>query len=256
MKHKLVSGLIIFLFLSNIISSEIVFSEKIDLKNPNLLFLKENENDNKQVIGSIFGKTYMVEMRDGINLATDVYDMILRPLPHGTILLRTPYDKDEISIFGFLFSLLGWPTVIQDMRGRYASDGNDTVYQNSHTDGPDTLAWIANQSWSNGKIVTVGPSALGINQYFMAGANPPNLAGQFIMVATALLASIGTAGVPMASLVTMTIIFSAVGLPMEGIALILPVDRLLDMPRTCTNVFSDTCGAVIIAKSEGEELEV
>lgn len=79
---------------------------------------------------------------------------------------------------------------------------------------------------------------------------------QFIMVATALLASIGTAAVPMASLVTMTIIFSAIGLPLEGIALILPVDRILDMFRTTTNVWSDTCGTVFIAKSEGEELKV
>jgi len=146
---------------------------------------KETDLDNTSPSpGSIFGRTYMVEMRDGTHLATDVYDLLLRPAPHGTILLRTPYDKDALAILGFLFSVFGWPTVIQDMRGRYASAGNDTVYQNSHTDGPDTLAWIANQSWSNGKVATVGPSALGINQYFMAGANPPNLACQFIMVAT------------------------------------------------------------------------
>ena len=79
---------------------------------------------------------------------------------------------------------------------------------------------------------------------------------QFILVATALLASIGTAAVPMASLATMTIIFSAIGLPFEAVALILPVDRPLDMLRTATNVFSDTCGAVIIARSEGEDVNV
>jgi proton glutamate symport protein len=77
---------------------------------------------------------------------------------------------------------------------------------------------------------------------------------QFILVATALLASIGTAAVPMASLVTMTIIFSALNLPLEAIAIVLPIDRLLDMMRTTTNVWSDTCGAVIIAKSEGEAI--
>ena len=77
---------------------------------------------------------------------------------------------------------------------------------------------------------------------------------QFILVTTALLASIGTAAIPMASLVTMTIIFSAVGLPFEAVALILPVDRPLDMLRTATNVFSDTCGASIIAASEGEKI--
>lgn len=79
---------------------------------------------------------------------------------------------------------------------------------------------------------------------------------QFIMVATALLASIGTAAIPMASLVTMSIIFSAIGLPFEAVALIIPIDRPLDMLRTATNVFSDTCGAVTIASSEGEKLRI
>ncbi len=77
---------------------------------------------------------------------------------------------------------------------------------------------------------------------------------QFILVTTALLASIGTAGVPMASFVTMAIIFTAIGLPIEAMGIILIVDRPLDMLRTATNVFSDTCGAIIIAKSEKEKL--
>ncbi len=79
---------------------------------------------------------------------------------------------------------------------------------------------------------------------------------QFIIVITALLASIGAAGIPMAGLVIMTIILTAVGLPLEGIGLILAVDRILDMFRTAVNVWSDTCGAVVIAKSEGEKLNV
>lgn len=79
---------------------------------------------------------------------------------------------------------------------------------------------------------------------------------QVIMVLTALLASIGTAAIPMASLVTMTIIFTAVGLPLEGIAIVMPVERILDMCRTTVNVWSDCCGAATIAKSEGEKLKV
>ncbi|MFH0735784.1 MAG: dicarboxylate/amino acid:cation symporter [bacterium] len=79
---------------------------------------------------------------------------------------------------------------------------------------------------------------------------------QGIVVLTALLASIGAAGIPMAGLVMMSIILSAVGLPLEGIGLILAVDRILDMCRTTVNVLSDTCGSVIIAKSEGETLLV
>lgn len=79
---------------------------------------------------------------------------------------------------------------------------------------------------------------------------------QVIVVFTALLASIGAAGIPMAGLVTITIILSAVGLPLEGVGLILSVDRILDMCRTTVNVWSDSCGAVVIAKTEGEQLNV
>ncbi|OYT12431.1 MAG: dicarboxylate/amino acid:cation symporter [Bacteroidetes bacterium 4572_112] len=79
---------------------------------------------------------------------------------------------------------------------------------------------------------------------------------QIIMVAAALLSSIGAAAIPMAGMVMLTIVLSAVGLPLEGIGLILAVDRILDMFRTSVNVWSDTCGAVIIAKTEGEELKV
>ena len=79
---------------------------------------------------------------------------------------------------------------------------------------------------------------------------------QLIVVFTALLAAIGSAGIPMAGLVMMAVVLNAVGLPLEGIGLILAVDRILDMFRTTINVYGDTCGAVIIAKSEGEELYI
>ncbi len=81
--------------------------------------------------------------------------------------------------------------------------------------------------------------------------------GQQVIVAfTGLLASIGAAGIPMAGLVMITVILTAVDLPLEGVGLILAVDRILDMFRTATNVWSDSCGAAIIAKSEGEKLKV
>ena len=83
-----------------------------------------------------------------------------------------------------------------------------------------------------------------------------SFAQQMIVVITALLASIGAAGIPMAGLVMMSIVLTAVGLPLEGVGLILAVDRILDMCRTAVNVFSDTCGAVVIAKTEGETLKV
>ncbi|HNQ82325.1 MAG TPA: dicarboxylate/amino acid:cation symporter [Bacteroidales bacterium] len=85
---------------------------------------------------------------------------------------------------------------------------------------------------------------------------PLSFGQQVIVVATSLLAAIGAAGVPMAGLVMMSIILSAAGLPLEGIGLILAVDRILDMFRTTVNVWGDTCCAVVIAKSEGEKLKV
>lgn len=79
---------------------------------------------------------------------------------------------------------------------------------------------------------------------------------QALVVVTALLASIGAAGIPMAGLVMITVVLTAVGLPLEGIGLILAVDRILDMIRTSVNVWSDSCGALTIARSENEETNV
>jgi Na+/H+-dicarboxylate symporter len=77
---------------------------------------------------------------------------------------------------------------------------------------------------------------------------------QLIIVLTALLASIGAASVPMSGLVMMSIILGAVGLPLEGVAVILAVDRVLDMFRTMVNVLSDSFGSVIVAKLDGEDV--
>lgn len=77
---------------------------------------------------------------------------------------------------------------------------------------------------------------------------------QLLIVVTALLASIGAASVPMSGFVMMSIILTAVGLPLEGVGIVLAVDRVLDMFRTTINVLSDSCGAVIVAKLDGEEV--
>lgn len=80
-----------------------------------------------------------------------------------------------------------------------------------------------------------------------------SFAQQVLVVITALVTSIGVAGIPSASLVAIAVILAAVGLPLEGIGLVLVVDRVLDMCRTAVNVFSDACGAVIIARLQGEQ---
>jgi Na+/H+-dicarboxylate symporter len=80
-----------------------------------------------------------------------------------------------------------------------------------------------------------------------------SFATQFTVVLIALLTSIGVAGIPAASLVAITVILTAIGLPLEAIGLLLVTDRVLDMFRTAVNVYSDSCCALIIARSEGEK---
>ena len=90
-------------------------------------------------------------------------------------------------------------------------------------------------------------------QYYSSiGGEPLTFASQALVVIMALLASIGAAGIPSAGLVMMLTILSALNLPLEGAALLLAVDRPLDMLRTVVNVWSDSCGAALIGKSEGE----
>jgi Na+/H+-dicarboxylate symporter len=75
---------------------------------------------------------------------------------------------------------------------------------------------------------------------------------QFTVVFLALITSIGIAGIPSASIVSLLIILKVIGVPAEGIGLLFAVDRILDMCRTAVNVFSDSCCAVLVARTEGE----
>lgn len=79
-----------------------------------------------------------------------------------------------------------------------------------------------------------------------------SISAQVSIVVLSLLTSMGVAGIPAASLVALIIILETCGLPVEGIGLFLAVDRILDMCRTTVNVLSDSCCAVLVAKSEGE----
>ena len=90
--------------------------------------------------------------------------------------------------------------------------------------------------------------------YAATTGEPFGIVNQILVVLLALVTSIGVAGVPAASLVAITLILGAVGLPVEWLAIIIAVDRILDMCRTSTNVTSDLTVAAIVARSEGEEL--
>ena len=88
--------------------------------------------------------------------------------------------------------------------------------------------------------------------YASTGTLALDFSQQLLVVFLALTTSIGVAGIPAASLVAISVILPAVGLPVEAIGVVWITDRMLDMCRTSVNVFSDTVGAVVIARSEGE----
>ncbi|MGB2824795.1 MAG: CocE/NonD family hydrolase, partial [Phycisphaerae bacterium] len=128
----------------------------------------------------------MVPMSDGVRLATDVY------LPGGegpwpAVLSRTPYNKGRGG--GGALARRGYAVVKQDMRGRFASKGENLPFIGcgwvDHRDGADTIAWVRRQGWCNGKVATTGGSALGITQNLMAPTAPEGLLAQYIVVAAA-----------------------------------------------------------------------
>jgi len=196
MKKILAIGFLIILICSTFTTSSLSVKKTVEFINEeesksdyNDAFLSFMTEGLKEIVpdfdpSSCKMDTHMVTMRDGVNLATDVYLPVGLIKPQGCILLRTPYNKSDLNELGLLLALARWPTVIQDIRGMHASEGVYQGFRKCQTDGPDTLAWIASRDWSNGKVATVGPSALGITQYFTAGANPPELACQGVMVAS------------------------------------------------------------------------
>jgi hypothetical protein len=129
-------------------------------------------------------KNEMVSMRDGVKLHTEIVLPITDNGPWPVALLRTPYKLGSNPIEKEVGPAvaLGVVLVVQYMRGRFLSEGEDTIFGNAKEDGADTVAWILKQPWSNGKITTVGPSALGIHQYLMAETTP-QLTSQLVLVA-------------------------------------------------------------------------
>ena len=110
----------------------------------------------------------MVRMRDGVRLATDIY------LPEGwdrgpTVLVRLPYGKrDRYTFMPFcapVFTRHGYAFVVQDVRGKFRSEGETLQALNEAADGFDTLEWIAHQGWSNGVVGMFGDSYYGYTQW-------------------------------------------------------------------------------------------
>jgi predicted acyl esterase len=123
-----------------------------------------------------------VPMRDGVRL----YANIFLPGEHvrvPALLERTPYGKSEILNANYqAFAEHGYAVVLEDVRGRYESEGDFDPLRQEVADGDDTLNWIARQPWSNGKIGMVGGSYRGIVQWKAALSGNPHLKAIFPVV--------------------------------------------------------------------------
>ncbi|HEY1349314.1 MAG TPA: CocE/NonD family hydrolase [Ktedonobacteraceae bacterium] len=125
----------------------------------------------------ILEKNVMVPMRDGVRLASDIY-RALENGPAPVLLVRLPYNKEVPTVLAFpldRFLQAGYIVVMQDQRGRYASEGAFTLTEDEASDGVDTIAWITRQPWSNGNVAMFGASSLGIPQWLAASEQPAAL---------------------------------------------------------------------------------
>jgi putative CocE/NonD family hydrolase len=142
-------------------------------------------------------KDVMVPARDGVKLAANVF----LPAKDGSVISgrfpaiveRTPYNKDSVvaSLIAY-YVRHGYAVVIQDVRGRYHSEGHWAGNRDDGPDGSDLLKWIGEQPWSNGKVGTMGTSYGGATQHAVAIVNAPNLAA---MVPVDAMSNMGRLGI-------------------------------------------------------------
>lgn len=126
-----------------------------------------------------------VPMRDGVNLYADVY----HPRAEGrypVLVVRTPYgvQRDAVHETMIKFAQRGYAVVVNDVRGRYESEGKWEPFRTEAKDGYDTIEWAAKQPWSNGKVATQGGSYLGHVQWRAGGEQPPSLVAMFPALAS------------------------------------------------------------------------
>jgi putative CocE/NonD family hydrolase len=115
-----------------------------------------------------------VRLKDGTKLATDIYvprEIFKNKSQCPTILVRLPYWKDSFSFIGYAFSIYGFVTIVQDIRGTGHSTGFNYYLFTEREDGLETLDWITKQYWYNGKIGMAGASYFGITQLALSWDN-------------------------------------------------------------------------------------
>ncbi|HXY72290.1 MAG TPA: CocE/NonD family hydrolase, partial [Actinomycetota bacterium] len=120
----------------------------------------------------------MVSMRDGVHLATDVY-LPDRGGPAPAVLVRLPYDKcGRYTFMPYLaphFNERGYALVVQDVRGKFRSEGETVPYVHEVADGYDTIEWMVGQAWSNGLVGMFGDSYYGVTQWAAVASGHPAL---------------------------------------------------------------------------------
>ena len=124
-----------------------------------------------------------VRTRDGVHLATDVYlpgaPDRADETPGDTVLIRLPYDKSGsytfIPVIAEHFMRHGYRVVAQDVRGKFRSEGEQLLFVNEVNDGYDTIEWIINQPWSNGRVAMWGESYYGYTQWAAVASGHPAL---------------------------------------------------------------------------------
>jgi putative CocE/NonD family hydrolase len=127
----------------------------------------------------VVARNVMVSMRDGVRLATDVYFPARDGAPlegkFPAILERTPYNKETGLALALALVKHSYVVVIQDTRGRYASEGVWQMMTCDVNDGYDTAQWLVHQPWSDGGFGMAGTSYVGGTQHALAESNPPGL---------------------------------------------------------------------------------
>jgi hypothetical protein len=134
-------------------------------------------------LNMIVERNVEVPMRDGVVLRADVYRPAV-PGRYPTLVYRTPYGKDELLTSGGEPTVskaprAGYALLVQDVRGRYHSDGEFLPYHQEGKDGHDTIEWAAAQPWSDGRVGTFGLSYPGAVQWLAAMEAPPHLVAIF-----------------------------------------------------------------------------
>ncbi len=150
--------------------------------------MPESYQGSHQQYDTICQSNVMIPMRDGVRLATDIYLPATAGQPASgkfpIILERTPYDKAGSGNVtnGTYYARRGYVCAIQDVRGRFVSEGEWYPFAKEAPDGYDTVEWLAAQEWSDGQVGTMGASYCGSDQSALATLNPPHLSTMIVAV--------------------------------------------------------------------------